>query len=104
VSAATAWLVVIGSAVATMALKAVGPVVLGGKPLPGPVTRVVGLLGPALLAALVATATFALDGALVVDARLAGVAAAVVALLLRAPVLVVVVAAAATTAVLRAIV
>ena len=40
-------------------------------------------------------------GVLVVDARVAGLAAAVVALLLRAPFLVVVIAAAATAAVVR---
>jgi branched-subunit amino acid transport protein len=103
VSATTTWVVVIGSALATMALKAAGPVVLGGRPLPDRLTRIVTLLGPALLAALVATATFALDRQLVLDERLAGVAAAAVTLWFRAPVLVVVIAAAATTAILRAV-
>jgi len=46
--------------------------------------------------------TFADGQALVIDARLAGVAAAVIALLLRAPFLVVVLVAAVTAAVLRA--
>jgi branched-subunit amino acid transport protein len=102
-SATTAWIVVIGSALATMALKAVGPVVLGGRPLPDRLTRIVALLGPALLAALVATATFTTDRDIVIDERLAGVGAAVVALWFRAPVLVVVIVAAAATAVLRAL-
>jgi len=101
-SPTTTWLVVIGSALATIALKSVGPVVLGGRPLPDALTRFVTLIGPALLAALVATATFGADRALVVDARLAGVAAGAVALWFRAPVLVVVSVAAATTALLRA--
>lgn len=57
----------------------------------------------ALLMALVAVQTFAVGQTLVLDARLAGLAAAVVALLLRAPFLVVVVVAAATAAVLRAL-
>jgi uncharacterized membrane protein len=61
------------------------------------VQRVALLLPVALLAALIATQTFA-EG---VDARAAGLAAAVVALVLRAPFLVVVAAAAATTALLR---
>jgi hypothetical protein len=56
----------------------------------------------ALLAALVAVQTLAGDQALVIDARVAGLAAAVVALLLRAPFLVVVLVAAATAAALRA--
>jgi branched-subunit amino acid transport protein len=102
-STTTVWLVVLGSALATMALKAVGPVVLGGRPLPDRLTRIVVLFGPALLAALVATATFTSDREIVLDERLAGVAAAVVALWFRAPVLVVVVVAAATTATLRAL-
>ena len=102
-SSATAWIVVIGSALATMALKAVGPVVLGGRPLPDRLTRIVALLGPALLAALVATATFTTEQDIVIDERLAGVGAAVVALSFRAPVLVVVIVAAAATAVLRAL-
>lgn len=66
------------------------------------VRRVAGLLPVALLAALVAVQTFGDGQGLVVDARVAGVAAAVVALLLRAPFLVVVVVAAVTAAVLRA--
>jgi branched-subunit amino acid transport protein len=102
-SDATIWLVVLGSGVATVGLKAVGPVLLGGRPLPARLTRVVTLLGPALLAALVATASFTTDEDIVIDERVAGMAAAVVALWLRAPVLVVVVLAAATTAVLRAL-
>jgi hypothetical protein len=66
------------------------------------VRRVSGLMPVALLAALVAVQTFAVGQALVIDARLAGVAAAVVALLLRAPFLVVVIVAAVTAAALRA--
>jgi uncharacterized membrane protein len=66
------------------------------------VRRVAGLLPVALLAALVAVQTFAVGQTLVIDARLAGVAAAVIALLLRAPFLAVVLVAAVTAAVLRA--
>ena len=102
-SSATVWLVVAGTAIATIALKAVGPVLLGGRPLPGRLTRFVALIGPALLAALVATATFADGRNLVIDARLAGVVAGAVALWFRSPVLVVVVVAAVTTGVLRAL-
>ncbi len=66
------------------------------------VRRIAGLLPVALLAALVAVQTFADGQSLVIDARLAGLAAAVIALVLRAPFLVVVLVAAVTAAVLRA--
>jgi branched-subunit amino acid transport protein len=67
------------------------------------VQRVAALLPIALLAALAAVQALATGTRLVVDARLAGVAAAVVALLLRAPFLVVVGVAAATAAGVRAL-
>ncbi|HLT17629.1 MAG TPA: AzlD domain-containing protein [Acidimicrobiales bacterium] len=67
------------------------------------VQRVAGLLPVALLAALIGLQTITSGRAVVVDARLAGVAVAVVAQWRRAPFLVVVVAACATTAVLRAL-
>jgi branched chain amino acid efflux pump len=66
------------------------------------VQRVAALLPVALLAALAAVQTFSVGTHLVIDARLAGVAAGVTALLLRAPFLVVVAVAAATAALLRA--
>jgi hypothetical protein len=67
------------------------------------VQRVAALLPVALLAALAAVQALATGTQLVLDARLAGVAAAVVALLLRAPFLVVVGIAAAVAATVRAI-
>jgi hypothetical protein len=67
------------------------------------VARVSALLPVALLAALAAVQAFAIGNRLVVDARLAGVAAGVVALLFRAPFLVVVFVAAATAAAVRAL-
>jgi hypothetical protein len=87
----------------TVALKAAGPVLLGGRELPARVRVLVGLLAPALLAALVVTQTLASDRHVVVDARLAGVAAAAASLRLRAPVLVAVAIAAAVTAAIRAL-
>lgn len=97
------WLVVLAVGAVTVALKAAGPVLLGGRELPPPVLRVVVLLAPALLAALVAVGLFALERELVLDERVAGLAAAVLALVLRAPILVVVIAAAVATALARAI-
>jgi branched-subunit amino acid transport protein len=96
-----AWLVVLAVGAATVAIKAIGPVLLGGRELPTPVMSVVRLLAPAVLAALVVVQVVGGDRAIVVDERLVGVAAALVALLFRAPLLVVVAAAAAATALTR---
>jgi membrane-associated phospholipid phosphatase len=65
------------------------------------VQRTVPLIPVALLAALVATQTFATGQHLVLDVRAAALAVALVAVLLRAPFLVVVGVAAATAALLR---
>ena len=65
------------------------------------VQRTVPLLPVALLAALIATQTFATGGHLVLDVRAAALAVAAIAVLLRAPFLVVVAAGAATAALLR---
>jgi hypothetical protein len=96
------WLLVAATGVATIALKSVGPALLGGRELPRGAMGMVALLAPALLAALIAVNTFADGRHLTIDARAAGVAAAALALLARAPVLLVVVIAALVTAVLRA--
>ena len=96
------WLVVLAVGLATVAIKAAGPVLLGGRALPPRAAGVIALLAPALLAALVAINTFADGRALTVDARLAGVAVAGVAIWRRAPLLLVVVLAAAVTALVRA--
>jgi hypothetical protein len=83
--------------------KALGLVVLGPRASIGPALRVVALLPPALLAALVAVQTFGGDRALELDARAAGVAAGALAVWRRAPFIVVIVTAAAVTAALRAL-
>ena len=97
------WAAVLVVGAATVALKAAGPVFAGERQLPLGSARVLDLLAPALLAALVATQAFATDEALVLDERGAGLLAAGVAILLKAPLLVVVVVA-ATTAALRRLV
>lgn len=97
------WLIVLAVGAGTMAIKAAGPVLLGGRALPAPVQSVVALLAPALLAALVATSTLSTGQELTVDARVVGVGVAAVALLLRAPVLLVVVLAAFAAAATRLI-
>ncbi len=97
-----AWLVVAVVGVATVMLKASGPVLLT-RGLPPGLSRVVDLLAPALLAALVATQAFTESSELVLDERAAGVTAAGAAIALRAPVLVTVIVAAGVTAALRAL-
>jgi hypothetical protein len=97
------WVLVALTGVSAVLLKAAGPVLLGGRALPERLDGVVALLAPALLAALIATQTFADDEALVVDERVAGLGAAALALWLRAPVLVAVVVAAVVTGGLRAL-
>ena len=98
----SAWLTVLVVAGATIAIKAAGPVILGGRQLPPPVLSVVALLPAALLSALVAVLTFQANGELVADARAIGVAVAAVAIWLRTPILLVVLMAAAATAAARA--
>jgi uncharacterized membrane protein len=100
----TLWVVIVAVALASAALKAVGPVLVGGRELPPRAIAVVALLAPALLAALVVSETFGEDRHLVLDERVVGVAVAAVALALRGPVLLVVILAAATTALIRALV
>jgi branched chain amino acid efflux pump len=97
------WLAVLVVGAATVALKAAGPVLLGDRELPARMRALVGLLAPALLAGLVVTNTLASGRHVVVDARLAGVAAAAVSLRLRAPILLAVMIAAAVAAAIRAL-
>lgn len=105
------WLVVALVGIATVVIKAIGPVLLGGRQLPPRVGSLIALLAPALLAALVAINTFGSTSpkpfgtahSLVLDERILGVAAAGVAVWRKAPVLLVVVIAAAVTAIARAI-
>jgi len=98
------WITVAGLCVTTAAIKAFGPLVFGGRDLPSFLARAIPLLAPALLAALVVTETVGGTGrALVLDARLGGVAVAGFAIWRRWPLAVVVLCAAATTALLRAV-
>ena len=97
----TGWVAVLATAAGCYLLKLAG-LLVPERWLEAPaVARVMDLLPVALLAALAAAQTFATGDALVLDARVAGVAVAVVALWLRAPFLVVVAAAALTAALVR---
>lgn len=83
----TLWVLIAVTALMTAAVKAVGPLALGGCELPGWFTRVVVLLAPALLCALVVTGTFADGRQLTVGANAVGVAAAGVVYLRRGSVI-----------------
>jgi uncharacterized membrane protein len=98
------WILIAVLFAGTVALKAAGPITVGGRRLSPRAAAVIGLVAPALLAALVAyeTLTPGRPG-VVADARLVGLAAAAAAIALRRSMLVVVIVAAAATALARAL-
>ena len=95
------WITIVAVALASAAIRAVGPILLGGRELPSSANAVIALLVPSVLTALVVTETFGEDGRLVLDEKAIGVAVAAVALALRAPVLLAVALAVAATALAR---
>ena len=97
------WTAIIVLGLASYALKAIGPVVVGRRPVPADVTEVLGLIAVPVLAALILVQTFDGAGRLVLDARVPAMCVAAVLVWRRAPFLVVVLSAAATAALLRAI-
>lgn len=97
----TALTVIVVLGVATYALKAAGPVLLGNRTLPPVVARIVELLPAALLAALVATSVLVDGSGFVLDARLVGVLAAGAVLARGGGFIPTVLTAAAVTAVVR---
>ena len=101
-SSGTTWGLIAGCAVITMIIKASGPVALGGRELPAWFAAVVGLMAPALFAALVVTQALANGRNLGVGADTVGVALAGLAAWRGASVMLVVAIAAVTTALLRA--
>ena len=71
------WVTVFALCGTLIVTKGLGPVALGKRELPGAFTKVIDLLAPAILAALIAVGTFTdADGDLVLDARGAALAAA----------------------------
>lgn len=95
------WITIVVLAAATILIKAVGPVTLGGRELPPRVAAVVALFAPALLAALVVVETFSDEKDLIVDERVLGVAVAGAAYAWRRSMLLAVVLAPIVTAVAR---
>jgi branched-subunit amino acid transport protein len=98
------WTVIAGLAVTTIAIKAAGPLLLGGRPLPRWALGPIALVAPALLAALTAVEALGAEHhSLHLDARTAGVAAAGVAVARRAPLVLTIALAAAVAATVRAL-
>lgn len=95
------WTALLLLAAGSYALKAVGPVVVGRRPMPAGAVEVLELLSIPVLAGLVAVQTLNNGGELVLDARVPAMAVAAVLVWRRAPFLVVVFAAAGTAALLR---
>jgi branched-subunit amino acid transport protein len=96
------WLTIAGCTVVTAAIKAFGPVVMGGRELPPRIGGVIVLMAPALLAALVVSSALADGEHLHAGADTAGVATGGTLLVLtRAGVLTSVLVAATVTAALR---
>jgi hypothetical protein len=97
------WATIVLLTVGSVAIKATGPVALGGRDLPPRVAGVIARLAPALLAALVVVETFGRDHALGVNESAVGLLAAALALAAKLPMIVAVLLAAAVTAGLRAL-
>jgi uncharacterized membrane protein len=98
----TVWIAIALLTVGTVAIKAAGPVALGGRELPPQLSGVVARLAPSLLAALVVVDLFGgEDRTLAVDESAIGALAAVGALALRLPMIAVVAIAAVVTAAIR---
>lgn len=91
-------------AAASYALKAAGPLILGGdRGLPPWLDNLASLLPAPLLAALVASSTFVQDSEWTLDAKVVGLAVAAFALWRKAPFIVVVLVASAATALTRSL-
>ena len=96
-----AWLLIIVLTVGTVLMKTIGPVLAGGRQPPAALTRVIALVAPALISALIVAGTFTDGQHLVIDARAAGLVVGAVALWFRAPAAVALLLAALVCAVLR---
>jgi branched-subunit amino acid transport protein len=102
-SGATTWTLIVACAAITAAIKAAGPVALGGRELPPWFSSIVAMMAPALFAALVVTQALAEGRDWAVGADTVGVAIAGLAAWRGASVIVVVAVAVVTTAALRAV-
>ncbi len=99
----TVWWTILGLAVTTAVTRAAGPVVFGGREPHPAFLRVVAMMAPALLAALVVTSAFSEGHRLSVGADAVGVLAAAVVLWRGRSLVLAVVVAVVVTAGLRAL-
>jgi branched-subunit amino acid transport protein len=97
------WAVLLGLGAVSYGLKAVGPLLAGGRQLGAQARQALDLVAVPLLAALILVQTLGGPHRIVIDARVPALAVAAVLVWRRAPFLVVVLAAAATAALLRAL-
>ena len=95
------WLVLLGLCAVSYGLKAVGPLLVGGRELGPGLKRTLELVALPLLAALIVVQTVGSGHRIVLDARAPALAVAAVLVWRRMSFLVVVLAAAATAALLR---
>lgn len=92
---------IVALAAGTVLFKTLGPLLAGGRQPPPTIIRVIELLTPALLAALIVSGTFTTDRAVVLDARVIGLAVGALALWFRLPLVVALVLAGVVTAMVR---
>jgi branched-subunit amino acid transport protein len=97
------WVLIAACVAATVAIKAAGPVLLGGRELPPVMLRVIAYLAPALLSAIVVTAALADGNELHVGAETVGMLAGGLLLWRGKPLVLAVLVAMVVTAGLRAI-
>jgi branched-subunit amino acid transport protein len=97
------WPLLLALCAISYALKAVGPLLTGGRQLGPRFRRTLDLIAVPLLAALILDQTIGDGHRIVIDARLPALAVAALLVWRRAPFLLVVLAAAATAALLRAL-
>jgi branched-subunit amino acid transport protein len=97
----TIWVCVALTALASFAIKATGPAVLGNRPLPAPASGVIALLAPALLAGLVISDILGPNWSSANGPLILGVLTAAVARTTRLPPPACVIAAVAVTAITR---
>jgi branched-subunit amino acid transport protein len=97
------WWFIVALAAGCYAFKVIGLILVGDRTMPPVVARCLALIPAAMISALVALNTFSDGQELVIDARVAGVAAAVIATWRKAPLIVVIILGGGVTAAVRAI-
>lgn len=95
------WTLIVLLAIGAYAFKFAGLVVIGTRTLPPLFERCLALIPAAVISALIVKDTLTIGQDIVVDARVAGIAAAVLAAWRRAPLIAVIVLGAAVTALVR---